>query len=267
MGSHAYRVNTPDSDYDFYGFCIPPKNMVFPHLAGEIPGFSTTTKRFEQWLQTGIEFNKKDYDFQVFSIVKYFRLLMDNNPNMLESIYTDQDCVQHCTQIGNIVRENRKLFLHKGCWPKLKGYAYSQLHKMTSTERIGKRKDEVTDYGYDRKFAYHVIRLLDQAECILTTNDLILGRNKEQLKAIRRGEVSAEEIKSIAAEKERYLEELYHKNTDLPYEPNESKIKALLLHCLEHHYGSLENCITETGWEINTLKSIKEIIDKVSPKL
>ena len=29
--------------------------------------------------------------------------------------------------VGNLVREKRKLFLHKGAWPKFKGYAYSQL--------------------------------------------------------------------------------------------------------------------------------------------
>jgi hypothetical protein len=40
MGSRAYGVNkADDSDYDMYGFCIPPKHIVFPHLAGNIWGF------------------------------------------------------------------------------------------------------------------------------------------------------------------------------------------------------------------------------------
>jgi uncharacterized protein len=39
MGSHAYGVNSSDSDFDIYGVCIPPKDLVFPHTAGEIPGF------------------------------------------------------------------------------------------------------------------------------------------------------------------------------------------------------------------------------------
>ena len=44
MGSLAYGVvDTNDesatSDYDLYGFCIPPREIVFPHLAGEIWGF------------------------------------------------------------------------------------------------------------------------------------------------------------------------------------------------------------------------------------
>ena len=51
MGSQAYGVSTDDSDLDTYGFCLPPKEMVFPHLAGEIPGFGRQTAPFEQWQQ------------------------------------------------------------------------------------------------------------------------------------------------------------------------------------------------------------------------
>jgi hypothetical protein len=44
MGSIAYGVaDTNDeevqSDFDLYGFCIPPKEVVFPHTAGAVWGF------------------------------------------------------------------------------------------------------------------------------------------------------------------------------------------------------------------------------------
>ena len=38
MGSVAYGVSADTSDVDVYGFCIPPKEVIFPHLAGEILG-------------------------------------------------------------------------------------------------------------------------------------------------------------------------------------------------------------------------------------
>lgn len=34
MGSVAYGVNTDTSDFDTVGFCIPNKDIVFPHLRG-----------------------------------------------------------------------------------------------------------------------------------------------------------------------------------------------------------------------------------------
>ena len=51
MGSVSYGVSGESSDVDVYGFCIPPKDLVFPHLAGEIHGFGRQIQKFEQWQQ------------------------------------------------------------------------------------------------------------------------------------------------------------------------------------------------------------------------
>ena len=126
MGSIAYGVAGDASDTDIYGFCIPQKDNIFPHLKGEILGFGTQTKRFEQYQQHHVidKDNKKEYDLTIYSIIKYFQLCLENNPNILDSLFTPQFCVLHITQVGNLVRENRKLFLHRGCWPKFKGYSF-----------------------------------------------------------------------------------------------------------------------------------------------
>jgi len=136
MGSTAYGVSSDTSDMDVYGFCIPSKPVVFPHLAGEIPGFGRQTKRFDQWQQhhikdeTAMAGKGREYDFSVYNIVRYFHLVMENNPNMIDSLFTPTNCVLHATQVATLVRERRRLFLHKGAWHTFRGYAYSQLHKM-----------------------------------------------------------------------------------------------------------------------------------------
>ena len=53
----------------------------------------------------------------------------------------------------------------------------------------------VEEYGFDVKFAYNVFRLADEAEQILTLGEIDLQRGKERMKAIRRGEVSEEELR------------------------------------------------------------------------
>ena len=133
MGSVAYGVSSDNSDMDLYGFCVPKKELTFPHLSGEILGFGRQKKRFEQWQEHHIDDPsdpKKQYDFQIFSIVKYFSLCMACNPNCIDSLFTPRECVIHSTQIAETVRENRKLFLHKGSWHRFKGYAYAQAAKM-----------------------------------------------------------------------------------------------------------------------------------------
>lgn len=265
MGSESYGVSSASSDKDIYGFCIPPKIDIFPHLKGEIPGFGTQSNKFEQWQQHGITdpSSRQEYDFSIYNIVKYFDLCMSGNPNMVDSMFVSQRCVIHSTKIGNLVRENRKLFLHKGCWHKFKGYSYSQLHKidLKNPEAGSKRAKNIEEFGYDTKFAYHVVRLLLEVEQILAEHDLDLERNREILKAIRRGEWTIEQIKEFFSLKEKNLEELYHTST-LPYKPDEQAIKQLLINCLEEHFGSLSDAVVIPNQTQNLVNDIELILDR-----
>lgn len=261
MGSVAYGVSSESSDIDVYGFCVPEKEVIFPHLAGEIEGFGRQKQRFDQWQQHHCkdEQAKKEYDFSIYNIVKYFQLCMENNPNMIDSLFVPQFAILHCTEVGNMVRENRKLFLHKGCWFKFKGYAYSQLHKIKTKNPIGKRKEYIIKDGIDWKFSYHLVRLLNECEQILTEGDLDLIRNREQLKSIRRGEWSLSDVETYFNDKEKQLEKLYNESK-LQHSPDEKVIKKLLLNCLEHHYGSLNKCVVQLDKYEVAINEIKNII-------
>lgn len=269
MGSMAYGVASDDSDWDIYGWAIPSKEIIFPHLAGAIEGFDKQYQRFDQYQQHHILDQSAakgkgiNYDFQIYNIVKYFRLCADNNPNMIDSLFTPRTCVLHSTAVSEMVRENRKIFLHKGCWHKFKGYAYSQLHKIkTKTPEEGSRRHEyIEKFGYDVKFAYHVVRLLNEVEMILVEGDLDLQRNNEQLKSIRRGEWKEQDIVDYFNKKERDLETTYT-NSKLPYSPDEEKIKQLLLNCLEHHYGNLKDCVVVKNSHELFCKELKELQER-----
>lgn len=264
MGSMAYGVSTDSSDNDVYGFCIPPKEIVFPHLAGEILGFGRSRRRFDQFQQHHIQDDDaagghgKSYDVTIYNIVRYFQLAMENNPNMVDSLFTPRNCVLHSTPVGEMVRDRRRIFLHKGCWNKFKGYAFGQLSKMKSQSREGNRKEIVEKFGFDVKFAYHVIRLIDEVEQILTLGDLDLTRAREHMKAVRKGEVPLEEIVKWFNDKERQLENVYHEST-LPAKPRENEIKQLLLDCLEQHYGSLDGAIVRSGAAVAVLRQVEEL--------
>lgn len=244
MGSEAYGVSSADSDRDVYGFCIPPKSIVFPHLSGHIFGFGKDFAPFWQYQahhiydRDALGGKGVEYDITIYSIVKYFQLCMENNPNMIDSLFTPDRCVITHTRVWEMIKEQRCIFLHAGCWHKFKGYAYSQLHKIRTKNPEGKRKKIVEKYGYDVKYSYHLVRLLLEVEQILRTGTLVLDRDRETLKGIRRGEWSLLAVEDFFHNKEKALEKAYEE-TSLPWGPREDEIKQLLLDCLEHHYGNL----------------------------
>jgi predicted nucleotidyltransferase len=272
MGSVAYGVSSDVSDLDLYGWAIPPKEDIFPHLRGEIPGFGKEHKRFGVYQEHHVADRDalaglgRTYDLTVFGIVKFFALAMENNPNVIDCLFTPATCVLHSTRVGNLVRENRRLFLHKGAWPKFKGYAYSQLHKLAIKRPQGKRAELVAKHGYDTKFGYHVVRLIGEVEQVLAEGDIDLQRDNERLKAIRRGEWTEDRLRAWFADKESHLERLYAESP-LRAVPDEGRIKALLLECLEEHYGSLEGCIVDPDRAVAALRNIQAELDRVKDLL
>lgn len=239
MGSQAYGVSTAESDHDIYGFAIPPKGYLFSHLEGYIDGFGHNPLKFEQYQQVGISYNKKDYDFTIYSIVKYFELCRQGNPNMIDSLFVPQDCILLATQIGQMVLDNRRLFVSKDCFQKYKGYSYSQLHKLQNKDnRTGKRVELIEKHSFDSKFGYHLVRLLNEIEQLLMFGEMDLRRDREMLKSIRRGEWTEQDILEYFDTKSKHLEKLYAE-CKLPDKAPEAKLRQLLIDCLEQHYGDL----------------------------
>lgn len=264
MGSIAYAVHTPESDIDVVGFAIPAKTEVFPHLAGHIDGFGSRPDPFSSWSQHHvIDVKKQEYDFTVYSIIKFFQLCLENNPNMIDSLFTPRRCVLHASNIGNYVLENRRLFLHKGSCRKFRGYAFSQLAKIRSkqTSQNPKRQASIDAHGYDVKFAYHVVRLALEAEQILMEGDLNLEGNAPILRDIRDGAWTLDHLEKWFQAKEIALEELLGKST-LRATPDEEQIRTVLLNALEMHYGAISQALVrETNVE-RVLSEMRAVIDR-----
>jgi hypothetical protein len=309
MGSNAYGASSDVSDLDVYGFCIPSKSDVFPYgTSGRVYGFGSQPNPFNVWTEHHIKDGEKEYDFTIYSIVKFFNLALDASPNIVDALFVPRRCVLHTTRVSEHVRENRKLFLSSKLKPRLLGYAYAQLNKLkngntplvefvrqnnldpdifedngkldlskvkgfskldelvelTSKHPIkqnARRRADIIRHGYSTKEGYHVVRLALQCEQVLAEGDLDLERNREILKAIRRGEWSFDRLTDWFAQKEKGLEEL-HSKTNIPYSPDEDAIKTLLLECLEMHYGSLTDAIKVEVPVDKLLNDIQAVIDR-----
>lgn len=264
MGSTAYGVSSDSSDVDLYAFTIPPKGIVFPHTAGYISGFGKQPPNFKVFQQHHIKKDSTEYDVAVYNIVDYFQLLMDNNPNIVDSLFTREQSVTYSSKIGNMVKDQRRIFLHKGAWHRFKGYAYAQMKKLKNknANTNSKRSWSIMQHGYDVKHAYHIVRLLNEVEQILMYGDIDLMQNNDQLKDIRSGEWSLDFLELYFDNKQITLEKLYQDSSLQKY-PDESIIKQLLLDCLEEFYGSItKDELNMVDSAESTLIEIKKLVNK-----
>jgi len=237
-GSHAYGTETSNSDWDCYGITIPPRKYLYPSEKGLIFGYDIFPTFNQLEYQSKVGDKHEHVDITIYNIVQYFKLLRGNNPNIIDSIFTKQNCVLFITDIGQLIVDNREVFLHKGVFTKFKSYAFNQLNKIKTNpddRESPARKELIKKHGYDSKNALNIFRLLGECEQLLSTGTMDLTRDREQLKRVRDGFYSLEEIHEFFKRNEIELEKLYHTST-LPQEPKEELIRDLLLECLSRFY-------------------------------
>lgn len=266
MGSFAYGVSSDMSDTDVYGMYVPPVEYIFPHTAGYVRGFGPQPNygSVDNFQRHHIMCDDREYDLALYSIIRYFDLCMDNNPNMIDSLFVPDRCVVHVDTVGEIMRENRRLFLHKGIQKKLLGYAFGQFKKIRSQTREGKRAESVAEHGYDVKNAYHVVRLVQQAEMVMTQHDLDLEANRELLKDVRSGAWTLDELETWFVKRRNELDTLYV-TSDLRLVADYDTIKSLLMQCLEAKFGTLEAYFNSEGSDKiaqDKLMQIKAIVNR-----
>ena len=233
-GSLAYDADVEGSDRDVAAICVPPQDIVFPHLAGEIPGFGKHKKAFKSLDLHHLETPWRTVDLSVHNIVHFFQLCMDNNPNRLEPLFVPDDLVVYSTKVGDMIRDRRDIFLHKGAFFKYKGFAYSQVQKMMNSGKSSERRF---------KYGYHAVRLIDNIVELLSKGTLTLGENGRKLREIRNEKWSFKLIEAHFETLEKEAQYHYDNSTALPHKPDEAAIKQLLLDCLEEYWGSIDDCL------------------------
>lgn len=116
-GSQALGTNTPESDLDIDGICIPPKRYHLGYL-----------HRFEQDA-------KHDPDVVIYDIRKYFQLAADCNPNVIQAIWVDPSDILFCDSFGRQLLQHRAAFLSRKAKHTFSGYAIAQLKRIKTHRR------------------------------------------------------------------------------------------------------------------------------------
>jgi len=116
-GSRLYGTSTPVSDYDYRGFVIPP----FEYTLG--------LHKFEHRII-------REPDTVVYSIRRFFELLMLGDPTVYEILFAPESKIVNHSVAGDMVLSNRSLFACKKFARRIGGYAQSEWRKVTGTQLV-----------------------------------------------------------------------------------------------------------------------------------
>jgi uncharacterized protein len=271
-GSRAHGLDTPDSDEDTRGFCVPPKRFLY--------GLSS----FEQWQSEG-------GDHVIFSLQKFVRLALDGNPNIIETLFTREQDRLFTHPFAHPILERRDDFLSKNVGLKFGRYAIHQLQKIerhyrwlttdpplkptpqdfgavlgenspkfpnTAAERAfrgavkhhrayrewrknrnPKRALLEEQFGYDTKHAMHLCRLLKMGTEILESGEVHVYRpDADWLRRVKQGLLTYQDLLEWVKEQEFALNRA-ETSSGLPEEPDRERAEELVLEVTDRYLAEV----------------------------
>ncbi|NEP63002.1 MAG: nucleotidyltransferase [Symploca sp. SIO2G7] len=124
-GSRGYGLATETSDYDYRGVFVASK----PYYLG----FNQIEQKDKGWTEELGKFSYLSQDTCIYELRKFLKLSADNNPNILELLWFNN--YLHLTEVGEILQQQKQLFLSKKVKHTYAGYGYAQIKKLESHRR------------------------------------------------------------------------------------------------------------------------------------
>jgi uncharacterized protein len=213
-GLHGTAVEGQD-DRDEMGMCIEP------------PAYVIGLRRFEQYIfrtqPEGTRSGFGDLDLVVYSLRKWMRLAMAGNPTVLLPLFVPPEHLVVCTDIGSDLRSRSDMIVSRLAGRRFLGYLQSQRDRLLEIRggRHTNRPELIELYGFDTKYAMHMVRLGVQGMELLETGRISLPLQEPWLtwlRELRQGRKTKAEALSAAAELEATITGLLE-TSDLPERP------------------------------------------------
>lgn len=133
-GSYAYGTNHANSDKDFRGVFICPQDNIY--------GFNYVE-----------QVNDATNDVTFYELGRFMELLMNNNPNIIEILFSPKENIFYCHPLFEVIREQRHAFITKKCKNTFAGYATTQIKKARGLNKkivtpVDKERKSILDFCY-----------------------------------------------------------------------------------------------------------------------
>ena len=223
---HGLNVNDGIEDRDEMGVCVEPLDMAMS-LSGPFEQFVYRSAAEREGRQNARS-AAGDLDLTIYGLRKWLRLALKGNPTILLLLFTPDDQLVHIDELGTELRQLTPAIVSRRVQAPYLGYLQAQKQRLTGErgqKRVHRPELEAM-YGFDTKYAMHMLRLGFQGVELLTTGSLSLPMQEPErsyLRDVRLGRVSEQQCLTRANELERELSGLATRSL-LPDAPDESRV-------------------------------------------
>jgi predicted nucleotidyltransferase len=241
VGSVVHGLNLRGAeDHDLMGVCIEPIERVvgltqfeqFVHrtavqraLLANAYGFTPKIDANNARSQTD------DIDLTIYSLRKYVRLALAGNPTILTLLFVPHDYLLVTDGYGYNLQLRADQIVSKRAGKAYLGYMQAQKQRLLGERggRHGVREDRINQFGYDSKYAMHILRLATQGIELMQTGKLTLPMsNTAMLIAVREGKIPLDDVLQEAGDLERALKDAID-TSPLPEKPNTEAVEKWMI--------------------------------------
>lgn len=196
-------------------------------------GFEPCEVWVERTKPVGVRSEAGDVDRTVYGLRKYLSLALRGNPSILLALFAPPERVRVCTAVGSQLQALAPAIVSRAVYAPFRGYMVQQRQRLIG-ERGQKnvtRPELVARYGYDTKYAGHIIRLGLQGIELLSMGRLTLplpAAERALVLAVRRGEHSLDDVLKLAHDLESRLTAAWAVSP-LPDEPDRAYVEAWMM--------------------------------------
>ena len=221
VGSQAYGISSgTSSDRDEKGVCIEPFEWAMGLSTFEQLEFRSAVERTGQ---KDAPSGPGDLDLTIYSLRKFLKLALKGNPTILEMFFIKK-LEKGTNVLGEKLQELAPYIVCRKAGNAYLGYMQAQKRKLQDKESVpgSERASLVEKYGFDTKYAGHLLRLGMQGVELLTTGKIVLPIdpvNQTLIRSVREGHWPLDHVLESAKELEEQLKHLIDHSTILS-EPN-----------------------------------------------
>jgi uncharacterized protein len=234
-------------DRDEMGVCVEPRRYVV--------GFG----KFEHWVyrsaaeregKPGARSKAGDLDLTIYSLRKWARLALQGNPTVLLLLYLPNDALVIRSSVGEELQKLAPAFASRYAGKRFLGYLEAQRQRLVGErgQRDVNRVELVEQFGYDTKYAMHMLRLGHQGVEFLETGRLTLpmrGLVRDHLMAVREGRSNLADVLAECTDLELRLSALLD-SSPLPPEPDLRTVECFVMDTYAAAWAKTIDCSNQT---------------------